>query len=123
MGYSRKKIVLFFSLIFLSLTAGASSQSLEREQTPIDYAFGLGDRDPFEPLISRNGLILISRKTDVTNMALSGIIYSEGESVVIINNEVVKVGDSIGEYKVLIIGEKSVILEKDGQEFTLNLEE
>jgi len=88
-----------------------------------DYIFDHTDRDPFAPLVSRSGIVLIPRKIDVTNMSLGGIIYSEKESIAIINDEVVKTGETIGDYRVVAIEENEVVLEKDDQAFTLKLEE
>ena len=123
MCYSRKIIVLFFILVLFVWPTVVFSQKPTQDGNLAKYSFGPSNRDPFTSLISRNGLILIPRETDITNMELGGIIYSEGESVAIINNEVVKTGDMIGEYKVLTIEEKKVVLEKDSQGFTLELEE
>lgn len=123
MRYSRKRIILVFLLGLLVYPAILFSQNPAQEKRTSSYLFGQGHRDPFSALVSKSGLILIPRETDVTNMALGGIIYSEGESVAIINNEVVNVGDMVGEYKVLVIDKKKVVLEKDNQGFTLNLEE
>ena len=60
---------------------------------------------------------------DFTGLSLKGIIYSEGKSLAVINDEILGVGDTIGEYTVLEIGEKKVIIKKDNEGFTLNLEE
>ncbi|MCF7908109.1 MAG: general secretion pathway protein GspB [Candidatus Omnitrophica bacterium] len=120
---SRKVIVVFFISLLLVLPTLGFSQTATTDASLEKYSFGLNSRDPFVPLVSRNGLILIPRETDVTNMELGGIIYSEEESVAIINNEVVKIGDMIGEYKVLTIERRKVILEKNNQGFTLELEE
>jgi len=123
MCYSRKRIVLVFLLLLLVLPVVLFSQEQPQAKRTSSYSFDRGSRDPFSPLVSKSGLILISRETDVTNMVLGGIIYSESNAVAIINNEVVAVGDMIGKYKVLVIDEKKVVLEKDNQGFTLNLEE
>lgn len=87
------------------------------------YPFGPSDRDPLSPLISKSGLILIPRELDFTGLSLKGIIYSEEEAVAIINDEVLKEGDSIGEYTVIKIEEKNVVLKKGNEGFTLKLEE
>ena len=82
-------------------------------------------RDPFAPLISKNGLILIPKEFDRSGMSLRGIIYSDGDSLAVIGDEILGVGDAIGEYEIVAIGEKTVrLIKKDGGEgFTLKLEE
>ena len=109
MRHNRKRIILFFLSGFLTLTFPAASQDSQR--------------DPFSPLIGKNGLILIAREIDIAGMILQGIIYSQRNPVAIINDEVIGAGAMIGEYKVLAIEEKRVVLEKDNQEFILKLEE
>lgn len=86
------------------------------------FCFGEG-RDPFSPLISKSGVLLIPREIDLGGLAIKGIIYSQDSPVAIINDEVVKRGENIGDYLVLEIEEKRVILKKDDQEFILKLEE
>jgi len=87
------------------------------------YTFKITDRDPFSPLVSKNGVLLIPREIDVGGLVIKGIIYSEGSSVAAINDEVVEKGGKIGDYLVLEIKEKLVILKKGDQEFILKLEE
>ncbi len=88
-----------------------------------NYTFNSSDRDPFSPLVSKTGLILIPQDIDFVNLKLDGIIYSKGESLAIINGEVLKKGGKIGEYNILSISEKEVVLDKEGKQFTLKLEE
>jgi len=87
------------------------------------YAFKLTDRDPFSPLISKNGILLIPREVDLGDLVIKGIIYSKESPVAIINDEVVGRGENIGDYLVLEIEEKKVILKKGDKEFILKLEE
>lgn len=89
----------------------------------VKYNFSKIDRDPFIPLVSKSGVILIVRKIDIDGLSIKGIVYSKDSSVAIINDEVVEKGDKIGEYFVSKIEEKRVILEKDNKEFILKLEE
>ena len=88
-----------------------------------EYAFSKMDRDPFSPLVGKNGLILIQREIDIGGLNIRGIIYSKDSSVAIINDEVVKKGETIGGYIILKIEEKKVILKKGSEEFILKLEE
>jgi len=81
------------------------------------------NRDPFNPLISKGGLILIPQEIEVSGLNLGGIIYSEDGSIAIINNEVMREGDSLGDYTVFKIEDKKVILRTGREEFILKLEE
>ncbi len=103
----------FFAFCFLS--------SVSAQETR--YTFSKKDRDPFSPLVGKNGLILIQRKIDIGGLNIRGIIYSRDSSVAIINDEVVEEGGTIGEYLILGIEEKKVILKKDNKKFILKLEE
>lgn len=81
-------------------------------------------RDPFIPLVTKTGKILIAKdETAVSNLILKGIIYSQDKSLAIINDDVFSEGDQIGGYIILEIEEKKVILIKDEEEVVLELEE
>ncbi|UCD15813.1 MAG: hypothetical protein JSV34_01835 [Candidatus Omnitrophota bacterium] len=87
------------------------------------YPFTDEDRDPFSPLISRGGRILIPQEETVSNFVLRGIIYSEDKALAIINDEILKENDRIGEYIILRVEEKRVILKNEDEEIILKLEE
>ncbi len=87
------------------------------------YIPKLIDRDPFSPLVSKSGVLLIPREFGLGGLILKGILYSKGSPMAIINDEIVERGENIGDYLVLEIEEKRVILEKDDQEVILKLEE
>lgn len=87
------------------------------------YSFDEYSRDPLYPLISRSGQILIPKEATISDFILQGVIFSEGGSRVVINNEILKEGNNIRGYTVLQIGKKEVILEKGGKKFTLKLGE
>ncbi|MDD3296342.1 MAG: hypothetical protein PHU64_03170 [Candidatus Omnitrophica bacterium] len=113
----RKKIFPLLLAAFLSnFFQNGFSQSSR-------YAFNDSARDPFEPLVNKAGFILIPKEIDVTGLAVQGIIYSKDLPLAIINGEVVKQGDYIGDYNVVQIEVKRVILKKGNESFTLTLEE
>lgn len=87
------------------------------------YVFTSKDRDPFMPLVSKSGQLLLKQEIDATGLRLQGIIYTVGKSVAIINDQVLPEGGTIGEYVVSAIEQKQVILKKDSEEFILKLEE
>jgi len=57
------------------------------------------------------------------NIILTGIIMDGGTRIAIINGIIVKVGDSVGEYKIINIEPNAVILNKDGKESILRMKE
>lgn len=115
MRNSKRKITLYLSLIAALIIFACFMFT--------GKSFSRDSRDPFNPLISKGGLILIPQEIEVSGLNLGGIIYSEQSSIAIINNEVLKEGDSLGEYTVFKIEEKKVILRTGREEFVLKLEE
>ena len=87
-----------------------------------------GRRDPFIPLVNREGLLLLEPvvKKESLHQAdrelyLEGIVYEpQGGSCAVINSEIVKAGDKIGDYQVLEVQRQKVVLGK--AEEVLNLE-
>lgn len=112
----RKRITLF--LFFITACAAHAHGAQEAS-----YPFSSTDRDPLSPLVSKSGQLLLSRELDETGLHLKGIIYSQGKSVAIINDEVIKEKGIIGAYTVVSIEQKKVILKKGNEEFILKLEE
>jgi len=115
MWFNRARVIFlsFIGLIILSVAYPKSD----------NYPFSKKDRDPFVPLVSKGGLILVPQEINFANLELHGIIYSNGRSLAVINGEVLEVGEQIGEYTVIEISEKEVALRKGKEVFTLKLEE
>ena len=111
----RRQIFCFLFSVFCFLPSVSAQETR--------YAFSKTDRDPFSPLVSKSGVLLIPREVDLGGLAVKGIIYFKESPVAIINDEIVGIGENIGEYFVLEIEEKRVILKKGDQEFILKLEE
>jgi len=80
-----------------------------------------GKRDPFIPLVTPDGRFQRleaeeESKKKETELKLNGIIYDKyGISYAIVNDNVVKTGDSIQDYRVLKIEEKKVTFIREGQ--------
>ncbi len=83
------------------------------------------ERDPFEPLINKEGIINLKLVRGVGDLKLSGIIYAQEKKdrLVIINNTLLKEGDYIGKYRVEEISPQRVILIKDDKKIILKMEE
>jgi hypothetical protein len=85
-----------------------------------------GRRNPFIPLVTSEGRILkLDREQRQDNdLLIEGIIYDKnGLSYAIINGVVASVGDAIGDYQVLKIEDRKVILIKEGVITEIELKE
>ena len=82
-----------------------------------------GKRNPFVPLVTPDGKLLkLDDGENSLGIALEGIIYDEkGVSYAIVNQEVVKVSDMVGEYQVLKIERSRVVFVKDGEPLEIEL--
>jgi hypothetical protein len=116
MWFKRKKIkinlcfTLFCLLTFLSFADNKG------------YLYSNSQRNPFHPLVDPYGKILIPKKIDIGNLSLEGIIYSKTNPVAAINGEILGEGQQIGEFKILKIEKKKIILEKGNKKYNLTLE-
>ena len=82
-----------------------------------------GKRDPFWTLLGRRGTIITYDKDiHATDMILEGVmIEPSGDSIAIINSNIVKVGDKVGLFIIKEIQVNTVILEKGQEIVTLKL--
>ena len=87
-----------------------------------NYPFTSEQRDPFSPLITKTGQLLVRKTIGPAGLVLKGIIYSKNGSVAIIGDEVFKENDIINNYKIMKIGKKKVLLEKGTDVIILKLE-
>jgi len=81
-------------------------------------------RDPFRPLVDRNGNILPEAKPAAANVELhlEGIVWSaKGDSYAILGGMVVRTGDFLGDYKVKAVEKTKVILDRNGEISVINL--
>lgn len=81
-------------------------------------------RDPFRPLVDRDGNILpeVRPVTAAVELNLEGIVWSKkGDSYAILGGSVVRAGDFLGDYKVKAIEKSRVILERGAEESVINL--
>ena len=81
-------------------------------------------RDPFRPLVDKDGNLLPELRPVTANVKLSleGIVWSsKGDSYAIIGGMVVRAGDPLGDYKIKAIQKTSVVLERGNEESVINL--
>lgn len=74
----------------------------------------------------RNPFILPQKETqtvesDVRELVLSGIAVDEVGRIAIVNDRIVREGDTISGVKIIEIKEDSIIVEKEGKSYTLRL--
>jgi len=79
-------------------------------------------RDPFEPLITPAGyLVNLEPETDEA-LRLEGVMFDpKGDSIAIINGELLRVGESIGEAVVIDIQPEKVTVMRDNETLELEL--
>jgi len=84
-----------------------------------------GKRDPFIPLVTPDGRFMeLQKEVSASGLLLEGIAYDEhGLSYAIVNGEVVRVSDKIGDYQVLKIEKTKVTFIKSGQITQVELKE
>ncbi len=85
-----------------------------------------GKRDPFIPYVTNDGQLINMGGSDKKEFALNleGIIYEDGgESLVIINGEILKQNDTIGDIKIIEIRKESIVYMKNGELFVVKREE
>ena len=112
----------FFMIVFLLIMGMvADADDLSTAQGNGFVYRDNGRRDPFWPLVSPSGAILIyDANVAFADMILEGIIYDpKGEKLAIINTKVVKINDQVGGFLVVAIEPDRVFLSKDGQTFIL----
>jgi len=81
------------------------------------------ERDPFISLVTEEGRLITFMEKKQDQLELQGILYdSYGRSSAIVNSQVLRIGDWIGEYQVYQIHPDKVIFLKEGKEFVIKLE-
>ncbi len=82
-------------------------------------------RDPFIPLVRDGRLLSVASKTPRVSdvpLSLSGILWDTGgQSIALINETELRVGDTIHEYRITEIREDAVVLIRDGQSVVLQI--
>jgi hypothetical protein len=86
-----------------------------------------GKRDPFAPLVGPDKPTAVTRLADVASveeMSLEGIVTNaKGEVVALVNGEMLKTNDRVGEITVKSITSSGVTLSVGGKEYKLRLPE
>jgi hypothetical protein len=96
-----------------------------REDSLFEYESS-ENRDPFIPLVTKDGKLTVRYGTidSIDDVILEGILFDkDGESVVIMNDLVLKESDKIGSMQVKKIEKDRVILSFKGEDHTFKLKE
>ncbi len=114
--------ILLAVIIVLSPLASYAGNSTSGKDAPFIYD-DHGKRDPFWKLIGARGSIVnYDNDIQASDMVLEGIMAEPGgESVAIINGNIIKVGDKLGLFVVKEIQANVVILEKGQENIKLQL--
>lgn len=89
-----------------------------------EYVYDSKDkRNPFIPLVTSGGRLLkLDKEEGVSGLRIEGIIYDKhGSSYAIVNQDIVRVGDTTGGYQVLKIESDKVIFIKDAKPLEIDL--
>jgi len=80
-------------------------------------------RDPFVSLVTEDGRLITFKEKKKDELELEGILYDPyGRASAIVNSQIVRIGDWVGEYQVYRIEKDRVIFLKEGKEFVIKLE-
>ena len=107
-------------IISLALTFGFA---FGQRQGLVNYE-DQGRRDPFIPLVDEQGRYLLDTEVLYSSdeVKLSGILWDpQGESSVLINNQIVKIGESVNGFTLERITKDSITISKHGKEYTIRL--
>lgn len=119
MKFFNLKIILSVVITFYSLTASIYLTGAEQ----FKYE-GKDRRDPFVPLVNEQGKITTSSSAvgSIKDIVLEGIVWDpKGGSIVIINQNILKEQDFIGDYQLTKIESDRVILKKANKEYVVEL--
>lgn len=109
------------------LVCGATPLKAEEQSSgsrvPVVYD-AKGRRDPFMPLVREGRLIGPSKgPTGGAAPLLYGILYDPaGQSIAMINDQEVRVGDTVGGYQVAEIRQDAVVLKSGGEPLVLQID-
>jgi len=120
-----KKYILVLLAIIFQLSAVGFRHTAASEEAPFIYD-SYGNRDPFMPLITKDGrpITTYAKIGSINDVVIEGILYDpQSGSVVIINDIILKQGDSISGIMVKKIEKNSVVLSFKDKEHTLKIKE
>lgn len=120
---SKIRILKFLILSYFFIFSILSFEIVSSAESNFTYD-AKGKRNPFIPLVTSDGRILkLDSDENAKNLIINGIIFDKTSlSYAIVNDQIVRVGDIIGEYQVLKIEENKVIFIKEGELLEVSIE-
>ena len=115
---------LVIGLAVCAWTQAWAAEEPPKKPAPFVYD-AKGHRDPFIPLVKDGKLIGTQRGTplDTAKPVLYGILWDpRGQSIAMLNDTEVRVGDTVGIYEVLEIRKDAVVLSAGGDPLVLQIE-
>ena len=119
----RRAAALWCAAIVLgALPAYAAVEPTVQQAEKFRYN-GKGRRDPFVLLVRDGRIVAVTGSGHESSQpVLYGVLWDPGgNSIALINNGEARVGDAIGEYKVLEIRKDSVVLANGGEPIILEI--
>ncbi|MDD5292237.1 MAG: general secretion pathway protein GspB [Candidatus Omnitrophica bacterium] len=106
-------------MVLLIIAVGIADVMAQDNGTIYDSA---KKRDPFIPYVTNDGqLINIREEGEDININLEGIFYDkDGQSMVIINGEILRKNDTIGNIKIVEVKRDGIVYSKKGEIYTLS---
>ena len=115
----RKYIIVLLAIIL--------TYSLVFAADEIEFTYdSQGARDPFIPLLTKDGkpITTYAKIGSINDIVIEGILYDpQGESVVVINDLILKLGSTINGITVKSIEKNSVVLSFKGEDHTFKVKE
>ena len=119
-----KKVILILLISFQF--SAPSFQLVFASEEPVFIYDSYGNRDPFMPLLTKDGrpITTYSKIGSINDIVIEGILYDpQGESVVVINDLILKQGSTISGVTVKSIEKNSVVLSFKGEDHTFKVKE
>ena len=117
-----KRVLVFVLLVAFPTVPMAQTKEEKSVQEGL-FRYQPNTRDPFIPLIKDGKIVVgyLSNQGKATPV-LNGILWDAGgQSIALINEDEVRVGDTVGEYQVEAIQQDAVILRYGEETVTLQL--
>jgi len=119
------RYMLIFTVFFLQLCVNYGQDVAASNETVFVYD-SCENRDPFMPLITKDGKPLAThvKIRSIGDVAVEGLLYDPmGDSIVIVNDVILKKGDTASEITVKDIRKDSVTLSFKGKDHNFNIKE
>jgi hypothetical protein len=115
--------ILGMALLVCGAAPLVAEEEVQGARTPSAYA-AKGRRDPFAPLVRDGKLIGLPKdQTSGVTPVLYGILWDPaGPSIAMINDQEVRVGDTVGGYQVAEIRQDAVVLKGGGEPVVLQID-